>query len=205
MVLRSAKQFMAAWRVLIGVWGPSSWDLSRAAVEPWTKPRERPENEWIKPAPSEAQTPTGEVKHDKAGGIPNITPPKPTVTRPKGKRRPASRGLIRHVLRARLHASRALASYFEELQRSDRLLLATQRVPELDVGLSSKLGDDGDIPRRHALAVIDHLRLKGAQITQLSHRDSSDWAALSSDGELDTPYEERSEDNLTWVPPQSSS
>ncbi|CEL60758.1 hypothetical protein RSOLAG1IB_03997 [Rhizoctonia solani AG-1 IB] len=199
-----AKQFMAAWRVLIGVWGPPSWDLSRAAVEPWTKPRERPENEWIKPAPSEAQTPTGEVKHDKAGGIPNLTPPKPTVTRPKGKRRPASRGLIRHVLRARLHASRALASYFEELQRSDRLLLATQRVPELDIGLSSKLGGDGDIPRRHALAVIDYLRLKGAQITQLSHRDSSDWAALSSDGELDTPYEERSEDNLTWVPPQSS-
>ncbi|KAG9086983.1 hypothetical protein FRC07_012939, partial [Ceratobasidium sp. 392] len=41
-----AKRFMAAWRVLIGVWGPKRWDLSLAAVEPWTKPRERPLNEW---------------------------------------------------------------------------------------------------------------------------------------------------------------
>ncbi|KAF8739720.1 Phosphate acyltransferase, partial [Rhizoctonia solani] len=199
-----AKQFMAAWRVLIGVWGPRSWDLSRAAVEPWTKPRERPANEWIMPASADTNLPVTKVKQDEAGGVPKVVPPKPTSNHPKGKKRPASRGLIRHVLRARLHASRALASYFEELQRSDSLLPATQRVAHLDVGLSSKLGDGEDIPRRHAHAVINYLRGKGAKISQLSHDDSSDWAALNSDGEFDTPYEERSEDTLTWVPPQSS-
>ncbi|KAJ1304729.1 hypothetical protein OPQ81_005867 [Rhizoctonia solani] len=198
------KQFMAAWRVLIGVWGPERWDLSTTAVEPWTKPRERPANEWIKPSPSDNKPPAVDTKTGEAGGIPNVTPSSSTsTTRPKGKRRPASRGLIRHVLRARVHASRALANYLEELQRSDRLLLATQPIPELDIGLSAKLDDDQEIPRRRSLAVIDYLRGKGAKIAQLSHRDSSDWAALSSDGEFDTPRDERSE-NLTWVPPQSS-
>ncbi|KAF8756979.1 Phosphate acyltransferase [Rhizoctonia solani] len=181
-----------------------SWDLSRAAVEPWTKPRERPANEWIMPASVDTNPPVTKVKQDEAGGVPKVVPPKPTSIHPKGKKRPASRGLIRHVLRARLHASRALASYLEELQRSDSLLPATQRIAQLDVGLSSKLGDGEDIPRRHAHAVINYLRGKGAKISQLSHDDSSDWAALNSDGEFDTPYEERSEDTLTWVPPQSS-
>ncbi|KAG8731761.1 hypothetical protein FRC11_002459 [Ceratobasidium sp. 423] len=195
-----AKRFMAAWRVLIGVWGPKRWDLSIAAIEPWTKPRERPANEWIKPSPTDAKPTAVETKSGESGGVPNVTPPKPTSTR--GKKRPASRGLIRHVLRARLHASRALANYLEELQRSDRLLPATQRIPELDVGLSGTLSDNQEIPRRHALAVVDYLRSKGAKIAQLSHKDSSDWAALSSDGEFDTPRDERSE-NLTWVPSQS--
>ncbi|CAE6522533.1 unnamed protein product [Rhizoctonia solani] len=195
-----AKQFMAAWRVLIGVWGPERWDLSGTAVEPWTKPREPPANEWLKPSSTDSKPTAAETKPAETGGVANV---KPTPSRPK--KRPASRGLIRHVLRARLQASRALASYLEELQRSDRLLSATQRNPELDVGLSAKLGDDDEtLPRRHARAVVDYLRGKGAKVTQLSHRDSSDWAALSSDGEFDTPRDERSEE-LTWVPPQSSS
>ncbi|CUA66700.1 hypothetical protein RSOLAG22IIIB_00145 [Rhizoctonia solani] len=192
-----AKQFMAAWRVLIGVWGPKRWDLSGTAVEPWTKPREPPANEWLNPSPKDSKPPA-ETKPAETGGVAAV---KPTPSRP-GKR-PASRGLIRHVLRARLHASRALANYLEELQRSDRLLPATERIFELDVGLSAKLDDEEVLPRRHALAVIDFLRSKGAKIAQLNHKDSSDWAALSSDGEFDTPREERS-DELTWVPPQRS-
>ncbi|CAE6483869.1 unnamed protein product [Rhizoctonia solani] len=193
-----AKRFMAAWRVLIGVWGPKRWDLSGTAVELWAKPRERPANEWLNPAPTDNKPPTNETKPGEVGGVANV---KPASTRPQ--KRPASRGLIRHVLRARLHATRALASYFEELQRSDRLLPATQCVSELDVGLSSKLGDDEILPRRHGLAVVDYLRSKGAQIAQLSHKNPSDWAALSSDGEFDTPRDEHSE-NITWVPPHSS-
>ncbi|CAE6438453.1 hypothetical protein ACGC1H_006980 [Rhizoctonia solani] len=192
-----AKQFMAAWRVLIGVWGPARWDLSGTAVEPWTKPREPPANEWVKPSGTDSKKPAAETKPG-TGGVANI---KPTPSRPQT--RPASRGLVRHVLRARLHASRALASYLEELQHSDRLLPAAHRILELDAGLSAKLGDDEALPRRHAIAVIDYLRGKGAKIAQLSHKDSSDWAALSSDGEFDTPREERSEE-LTWVPPRAS-
>ncbi|CAE6366655.1 unnamed protein product [Rhizoctonia solani] len=192
-----AKQFMAAWRVLIGVWGPTRWDLSGTAVEPWTKPREPPASEWVKSSATDSKQPAAETK-PATGGAAIV---KPTPSRPQA--RPASRGLIRHVLRARLHASRALASYLEELQHSDRLLPAAQRILELDVGLSAKLGEDEALPRRHALAVIDYLRGKGAKIAQLSHKDSSDWAALSSDGEFDTPREERS-DELTWVPPQTS-
>ncbi|KAG9096597.1 hypothetical protein FS749_008147 [Ceratobasidium sp. UAMH 11750] len=191
-----AKRFMAAWRVLIGVWGPKRWDLSRTAVEPWTKPRERPLNEWIQPAqkPDETAQPT----------------PAPSPS-PKRKKRPASRSLIRHVLRARLNASRALASYLEELQRSDRLILATQHVPGLDDGarvpVNMTPGDsNADVSlgssKRSALAATAYLRSKGAKITQLSARDTSDWAALSSDGEAETPFDDRSED-LVWVAPRS--
>jgi glycerol-3-phosphate O-acyltransferase/dihydroxyacetone phosphate acyltransferase len=186
---------MAAWRVLIGVWGPKRWDLSGSAVEPWTKPRERPANEWIQPAPKSAET----------VGTPKTAP----SARPKSKKRPASRGLIRHVLRARLNASRALASYLEELQRSDRLLLASQHIPDLDEAMPTDMTSGGSntgspIPRRSASAVIGYLRSKGAKIAQLNVKDASDWAALSSDGEPDTPYNEHPED-LVWVSPRLSS
>ncbi|KAF8608633.1 hypothetical protein BDV93DRAFT_518712 [Ceratobasidium sp. AG-I] len=188
-----AKRFMAAWRVLIGVWGPKHWDLSRSAVEPWTKPRERPPNQWLQPT-------------QKPDDAPQTTPPSPG---PK-KKRPASRSLIRHVLRARLDASRALASYLEELQRLDRLVLASQYVPGLDQGTrvpTDKVHGDSNATtglaasKRSAVAAIEYLRSKGARIAQLSNRDATDWAALSSDGELDTPFDDRSE--LIWVPPQS--
>ncbi|KAG8743994.1 hypothetical protein FRC12_014918, partial [Ceratobasidium sp. 428] len=70
-----AKRFMAAWRVLIGVWGPKRWDLSLTAVEPWTKPRERPPNEWIQQTQKPAET------------VKLVPPPSPS---PKKKKRPAS-------------------------------------------------------------------------------------------------------------------
>jgi glycerol-3-phosphate O-acyltransferase/dihydroxyacetone phosphate acyltransferase len=195
----SAKRFVAAWRVLIGVWGPKRWDLSGAAVEPWTKPRERPANQWIQPTP----------KSDEAANTPKVI--SVSSPRPKGKKRPASRSLIRHVLRARLNASRALASYLEELQRSDRLIIASQYVPSLDeetrVPVNKVLGDSSTsvgmgVPKRSAMSAITYLRTKGAKIAQLSARDTSDWAALSSDGEPETPYDDRSED-LVWVAPRS--
>lgn len=187
---------MAAWRVLIGVWGPKRWDLSSSAVEPWTKPRERPANQWLQPTEKTETTPKASP------------PPSP---RPKGKKRPASRSLIRHVLRARLNATRALANYLEELQRSDRLILASQHVPGLDEGMRvpvNKVRVDSDTTvglaatKRPAMTAIAYLRSKGAKIAQLSVKDTSDWAALSSDGEFDTPYDDRSE-GLIWVPPQS--
>lgn len=184
---------MAAWRVLIGVWGPKHWDLSRSAVEPWTKPRERPPNQWLQST-------------QKPDSAPEATPPSPL---PK-KKKPASRSLIRHVLRARLDASRALSSYLEELQRSDRLVVASQYVPGLDqeervptdkVHEESKATTGLLASKRSAVVAIEYLRKKGARIAQLSNRDATDWAALSSDGELDTPFDDRSE--LVWVPAQS--
>ncbi|QRV79144.1 acyltransferase [Ceratobasidium sp. AG-Ba] len=190
------KRFVAAWRVLIGVWGPRRWELSRAAVEPWTKPRERPPNEWIQ----STQKPEEAAKAPK---------PTPSSSSPKRKKRPASRNLIRHVLRARLNASRALANYLEELQRSDRLVVASQYMPDLDEGARvpvDKVPGSGGVglgaSRRTAMSAISYLRSKGAKVTQLSARDSSDWAALSSDGEPETPFDDRSED-LVWVPPRS--
>ncbi|CAE6483249.1 unnamed protein product [Rhizoctonia solani] len=168
------------------------------AVELWAKPRERPANEWLNPAPTDNKPPTNETKPGEVGGVANV---KPASTRPQ--KRPASRGLIRHVLaRAEVRCARNRSMKLLNVA-SDRLLPATQCVSELDVGLSSKLGDDEILPRRHGLAVVDYLRSKGAQIAQLSHKNPSDWAALSSDGEFDTPRDEHSE-NITWVPPHSS-
>lgn len=187
---------MAAWRVLIGVWGPKRWDLSGSAVEPWTKPRERPPNQWLQPT-------------QKTDDAPKATPPSPVL---KKKKRPASRSLIRHVLRARLDATRALATYLEELQRLHRMVPASQYVPGLDQGtrvLVDKVHGDSNAAtglaasKRSAVAAIAYLRSKGAKIAQLSNRDTTDWAALSSDGEPETPYDDRSEE-LVWVPPQSA-
>ncbi|KAG9125879.1 hypothetical protein FRC07_005785, partial [Ceratobasidium sp. 392] len=159
-------------------------------------PRERPLNEWVQ----SAQKPAEAVKP-----APRPSPPS------KKKKRPASRNLIRHVLRARLNASRALANYLEELQRSDRLVLASQFVPGLDEGarvpVDKTPGDSNasmglGASKRSASAAIAYLRSKGAKVAQLSARDSSDWAALSSDGEPETPFDDRSED-LVWVAPRS--
>lgn len=186
---------MAAWRVLIGVWGPKRWDLSGSAVEPWTKPRERPANEWVQATPKEEQA----ASTPKSGSSPSF--------RPKGKKLPASRSLIRHVLRARLNASRALASYLEELERSDRRLFASQYIADLDEAPPTEIQHDSSaslpVFKRSSVAVMKYLRGKGAKIAQLSVKDASDWAALSSDGEPDTPYNERPED-LVWVSPQSA-
>jgi hypothetical protein len=40
-------QFIAAWRVLVGVWIPKRWDLSLSALAQFTKPKVPPSNPWI--------------------------------------------------------------------------------------------------------------------------------------------------------------
>jgi hypothetical protein len=42
-----AKQSIAAWRVLVGVWIPKRWDLSLSALAQFTKPKVPPPNPWI--------------------------------------------------------------------------------------------------------------------------------------------------------------
>ncbi|KDQ55712.1 hypothetical protein JAAARDRAFT_195538 [Jaapia argillacea MUCL 33604] len=121
-----AKRVVAAWRVLVGVWVPKKWDLSLSALTQYTTPRIPPENPWIdRPKKSDSgtssssPTPNG-TANATASGSGASGPAKPASASGSGqkRRRPPSRRLIRHVLRARIEAARALSSFFQQLEAS---------------------------------------------------------------------------------------
>ncbi|KAG8872500.1 hypothetical protein FRB97_007569 [Tulasnella sp. 331] len=123
-----AKRMLAAWRVLIGVWGPRRWEMSSAALKPFTVPEIPAASEWIdKPLANNVTTTDGSL----TAVAPSTTPTgaKPATRKLKSPKapRPASRSLIRHVLRARIEASRALAAFMEELDcKSPRVRVSAQ-------------------------------------------------------------------------------
>ncbi|KAG8980776.1 hypothetical protein FRB90_007498, partial [Tulasnella sp. 427] len=98
------KRLFAAWRVLVGVWGPRRWDLSPADLKQYTVPEIPKANPWIDrpitPTPPSAPT-------SPASAVDSPKTPLP---------KPASRSLVRHVLRARIEASRALEAFLQELE-----------------------------------------------------------------------------------------
>ncbi|KAJ7933930.1 hypothetical protein B0H13DRAFT_1952564 [Mycena leptocephala] len=204
-----AKRLLATWRVLIGVWGPKRWDLSLTALAPYTTPVFPKESEFItKPTAS-------------ALGLPKLAPPilpptpqlgpaePPVQTRPK--RRPPSRRIMRHVLRARVEAVKALAEFFEQLRMQSAhnrtrggmrvkasvhlarlyggIEVAAPKAEGEDAMLVSEEQQDGE-GWREASEVIAFLTKRGAKIPHLSHvQVEGEWAALSSDaeGDLMTP------------------
>ncbi|KAG8985674.1 hypothetical protein FRB93_005743 [Tulasnella sp. JGI-2019a] len=208
-----AKQMQAAWRVLIGVWGPRRWEMSSAALKPFTIPEIPPPNQWIdRPLPHNT---TATAEPSTAPAPAESATPKPTVPKEKAPKpkRPASRSLVRHVLRARIEASRALTAFMEELERkSPRVRVSVQLGrPEgsieegyvsgvsssdagdyLDVGKASSASSTGGSPsgqpeKRAYLEgreIVNFLRSRGAMIAH--QRQDADWAAAaasSSDGE----------------------
>lgn len=201
--VHSAKRLVAAWRVLVGVWMPKRWELSLAALEQYTTPSVPKESIWIdrpKTAIAEALAPPQ-----------NNEPPVKT----KPKRRPPSRRIIRHVLRARAEAVRALASFFDQLDKggSEKRINAsahlaraygsfveadlTHRTESTEDGIASVVEPHG---WRSATEVIAFLRQRGAKIPTLGHDIEGEWAALSSDGEGEgssTPAEEKAD--IVWV------
>ena len=50
-----AKRFIAAWRVLVGVWMPKRLDMSASAVAQYTNPKKPPRSVWIDKAPQEKE------------------------------------------------------------------------------------------------------------------------------------------------------
>ncbi|KAJ6594540.1 hypothetical protein B0H19DRAFT_1095921 [Mycena capillaripes] len=200
-----AKRLLATWRVLIGVWGPKRWDLSLAALKPYTTPVFPKESEFItKPTPSAQASPK----------VPAVLPPTlelgkhaepPVQTRPK--RRPPSRRIMRHVLRARVEAVKALAEFFEQLRmqsaqsrgRGGMRVTASLHLARLYGGIEAPapkvegeenaalLGEEqAGEGWREASEVIAFLTKRGAKIPHMKHMQiEGEWAALSSDADAD--------------------
>lgn len=208
--------------MLVGVWAPKRWDLSLAALTQYTVPKVPPESEWIDKPRSGSSTPraaspvtpgtataagTGEASNEGAAAKPKKN---------KKDRRPPSRRLVRHVLRARLEASKALAGLFTHLERapddkrvraSSHLARAYGGTVDPDVPTLSPTGETvggTQEPRgwRAAKEVVTFLQDRGAKIAQLRARVPGQWAAVSSEGEgtdVDSGV-----DDLVFVPSSSS-
>lgn len=145
------KRLFAAWRVLVGVWGPRRWDLSPADLKQYTVPEIPKPSQWI----DRPLTPTPPV----GAAATNTTAPasaSPESAADKTKKRlkkPASRSLVRHVLRARIEASRALEAFLQELEvASPRVRVSPHLGREEGTieegyvsGLSSETGDYLDV------------------------------------------------------------
>lgn len=132
------------------------------------------------------------------------------------KHRAPTRRVIRHVLRARGEAARALSSFFAQLEKdagagaSTRWVCASVHLARLHGGRVEDI-PEGPIPVQEGVAgvketqrgwrsareVIGYLRTRGAKIATLQRQIEGGWGALSS-GEQ-TPAEEQEEP--VWVPP----
>ncbi|KAI0784612.1 hypothetical protein C8Q75DRAFT_699868, partial [Abortiporus biennis] len=192
-----AKRLVAAWRILVGVWAPKHWDLSLPALAQYTTPKSPPENPWVDRSRVKSRSAT--PAPDSSPSSDNAPLPNSPSTTEKSKKkqkqkRPPSRRLIRHVLRARLEAAKALVSLFEQLGRSpDKQVRASAHLVrafggQLDPVDTTKLTDEGLVSDelagwRSAREVVSFLRKRGAKIGGLETRVEGDWAAVSSEGE----------------------
>ncbi|KAJ6507374.1 hypothetical protein C8R47DRAFT_1037202 [Mycena vitilis] len=185
-----AKRLLAAWRVLIGVWGPKRWDFSLAALAPYTTPVFPKESEFVaKPTASAQASP--KLPPAVAPSTPELghRAEPPVATRPK--RRPPSRRIMRHVLRARVEAVKALAEFFEQLRmqstqsraRGGMRVKASPHLARLYGGIEVAEGQEEE-GWREASEVIAFLTKRGAKIPHMKHvQIEGEWAALSSDAE----------------------
>lgn len=115
----SWERVITVWRVLVGVWVPKKWDLSMAAILPYTVNQPPPPNPFLKLRPEV------EATLNRSTSSPAV--PTRATTQEEGKlgkklkdrrlRRPPSRRLVRHVLRVRAEAMRLLAAYLLSLDR----------------------------------------------------------------------------------------
>ncbi|KAG1739316.1 hypothetical protein EDB19DRAFT_1895530 [Suillus lakei] len=129
------------------------------------------------------------------------------------RRRPSSRRIMRHLLRARGEAVKALAEFLTTLEASGdgKNVIASIHlakrfgwVEENSSTSSADNGGDGDaLPDakgyRQAREVIAFLRARGAKIATLDRKIEGDWA-LSSDEEGTAGESEKDEEDLVWVP-----
>ncbi|KAG2127522.1 hypothetical protein DEU56DRAFT_958736 [Suillus clintonianus] len=204
------KRVIAAWRVLVGVWAPRRWELSLSALSQYTTPLVPPENPWIDKNRANSSTP--------GTSSPRSLPPQITDEPPvkfARRRRPSSRRIMRHLLRARGEAVKALAEFLTTLEASGdgKSVIASIHlakrfgwVEENSSTSSSDNGGDGDaLPDakgyRKAREVIAFIRARGGKIATLDRKIEGDWV-LSSDEEGTAGESEKGEDeeDLVWVP-----
>ncbi|PCH35853.1 acyltransferase [Wolfiporia cocos MD-104 SS10] len=214
------KRLAAAWRVLVGVWAPKKWDLSLNALAQYTVPRVPPPSDWvdrtkIKPR----RIPSFTTLTAEAPATPSISQTQ-TAPSSRKRRRAPTRRLMRHVLRARVEAAKALASLFEQLEKgpgaeSTRVFASAhlarayggqveEVLPQIDTpeGVEAMLEPVG---WRSAREVVAFLRQRGAKIAALEDRIEGDWAALS-EGDVDSDAASGigdGDDHIVWVPSSS--
>ena len=186
----SAKRLIATWRILVGVWAPKRMELPLAALAQYTTPVLPKENPWVDRPKKDASP--GLQSPDTPKVLPSDTPdlsiPEPPVK--SRKKRPQTRRIMRHVLRARVEAVKALASLFDQIERSGsgKKVKASQH-------LARQYGweEDGE-GWRTAAEVVRYLRARGAKIPTIQSSSAMDdnWAAASSDGEGNTTFDESS-------------
>ena len=156
------KRLIAAWRILIGVWLPRSFDM--------------PLPSFLDSSATFAPDPP------KVAGLP------PDQQREKWHRpkRLPSRMLVRHVLRMRIDAARQLSQTLLKLEEVDAEVNASFWLAERYGGdvMNEKFdGMDWEKPmprgRRVGKEVVGYLRTKGARVGHA--RTESHWAASSGD------------------------
>ncbi|KII92721.1 hypothetical protein PLICRDRAFT_696028 [Plicaturopsis crispa FD-325 SS-3] len=204
-----AKRVTAAWRVLLGVWAPKRWELSIAALSQYTTPLKPNPSPWI-------DRPLAKASASAADALPPTQEEPPVKTRPK--RRPPSRRIMRHVLRARAEAVRALASFFDQLEKAPdgKRVRASAHLARAFGGTLDEVDALADVDGavkpppvpegwRSAQEVVAFLKKRGAKIASLEQGIEGvegEWAALSSDGEMTSPADDsEKEDDIVWVPP----
>ncbi|GLB37088.1 putative phosphate acyltransferases [Lyophyllum shimeji] len=194
-----AKRVIAAWRVLVGVWAPKRWDLSLAALSQYTTPPPRKENPWLDkpktPEQGSRSTSPSTVSPGTASPAPasisrTIVPMEEPPVKTRPKRRPPSRRLVRHVLRARVEAVKALAIFFDHLQRappSARVKASEHLARSYGHLVDVKMSESGETELqgwRDVSEVVAFLKRRGAKIPALGLGPvEGEWAALSSEGE----------------------
>ena len=219
--------------------------MSLSAVAQYTVPRVPPENPWIdrtkaktksraatpSPAPATAPTaPSASTSTSTSASTPANASAGPSSCTGSGsssapasasssgkRRRPPSRRLIRHVLRAHVEAAKALASLFAQLDRAPdgkrvcaAMHLARAFGGGVDHGVDALERESPDgvaaVPEpqgwRHAREVVTFLRAHGARFRALETPVEGDWAALSSDGDGDESegVSTSEKDDIVWVP-----
>lgn len=195
------KRVVAAWQVLVGVWAPKRWDLSLAALAQYKTPHIPAESPWI------------ERKRLSTLSLPAQATEPPVNFR---RTRPAWGRIMRHVLRARGEAVRAIASFFAQLvtQGDGKEVVASlhlarrfgwvEEVETASEGSESSADEKIETKGyRRISEVIAFLKSKGAKIPVLEQEEiEGHWdVALSSEEGTPTPSDSGDGDeSLVWVP-----
>jgi len=183
-----AKRFVAAWRVLVGIWTPKRWDLSLTALSQYTTPPQPPPSPWI----DSLRTPNNNTSDANGKSEPKREGDVVVENRPP--RRPPSHRLVRHVLRSRVEAMNALASFFDQLVRAgaSKKVKASPHLARRFGGgstvvdlLTTTNGQETIEGWRYVAEVITFLQKRGANIPTLRQGPLEDEWAYSSDGEGD--------------------
>ncbi|KAJ3989484.1 glycerol-3-phosphate-acyltransferase [Lentinula detonsa] len=223
MITGIARRFITAWRILIGVWAPKKWDLSVTALSPYTTPSIPKENPWVeKPRtnpvsrpsiPSNITSVNINSPEASSSANPHITSEPPATVQASSlshsRGRPPTRRIMRHVLRARIEAVKALAVFFDQLERDGERkkskVHASRHLAEIYGGQNGRFNSfaspslDNEVDMgvdgwRYTTEVVGFLRKRGAKIPSTNGGgliEEEEWALTSdAEGESGTSLDE---------------